>query len=460
MHIHEQSKKNIYLITETAHRELFANTLLSLEMISRGYRVYIISQKAMYTYLKRLEIGIILDKGWGKPHEIFFKEATSLGHKIIILRSEPIAYNRYLFKHNYGRQSFESLKSVYKILSLGNEYYKDLIKIGINQNKIQITGNPRFNLLSSNQLDLAYGTRVKKIKNEYRDFVLIVSNFPQYSRYIIRDSDGSFKSKRVFVENPSENYSNEVLSEKLIDFRVNIFANFLNLIEQLLISFPSKVVIYRPHPSENPSKIKKYFSKYNNFKLIYRYSAIEWILASDISISNDCTTIVESYLAGKTSISFRPIKSKRFENEETINLSHSLYSTNELVHYINEKENYNALAFDKIIATETMDRYISFNKNYESIIKITDVFDELSVTTTQKIRKRNFFNKLIMKTFFNTIRFYKRFLYSDMTINQVNGFNLANTRKYLENSKKLLNSKVNYELEEVLSEVYQINVNN
>lgn len=448
-------KTNIYIIIETASRELYTSILMAVRMVEQDYRVYICSQSSIYRSLDKLPPGIIIDKGTGPDHIDFFKKAKENNHFIFILRSEPIAYNRELFKlYNHDLKSF---KYVTKYLAIGPANYYDNISISVAKEKIKITGNPRFNFLNESEAKTRFKDNIDKINSKVSKFILFVSNFPDYIDGVKKNTSGKFEIISL-VKSHGQKYNTNynILLDAHHKFRQLIFVEFLNLLDALLIKFPQIDFIYRPHPSENPKKIKAYFKNFKNFKVIYTYSAIEWILASEASISNNCTTSIEAYLAGKPSVSYRPIKSNLFDIEETSNLSVNIENYDDMVSYINNLDSYKSSSMYLKTSQPylTTKKYISYNNDYKSINKIINEINQVTINKSKRLEKRINVYSQFWKIITISKRIIARLTNQDTTFQKMKGFNLKSMNNHLYGIQKLSDLDTITKVEEVLNEIY------
>ena len=98
-----------------------------------------------------------------------------------------------------------------------------------------------------------------------------------------------------------------------IDFHRTGFHKFMELMDEVSRQFPQYTVVVRPHPSERHDAYKAKAATLPNVKVICEGNVVEWILASDACVHNNCTTGVESYLLGKPAISYRPLCDPKFD---------------------------------------------------------------------------------------------------------------------------------------------------
>lgn len=446
--------KFIYLITETVSRELYANLSSASFFLDRGYLPIILSQIAIKANIDRLKPGIIIDKGYGSAHISSFIKYKALGFYVVILRSEPIAYNRQLFRMKLNKLT-PSIEHVDRVYSLGKINNEDLLS-AVNADKLRISGNMRFNILKDTRLRTAFLKKdllgIKKLGS----FILIVSNFPNI------DIDERYFESESFHFNETEFFD---YKSRLSEHRKNVYHSFIEMIEFLTLNYNELMIIYRPHPSENPSKLKKRLSRYSNFKIVYSNTAVEWINSSKVAIQNNCTTSIEAFLMGKPQISYRKHTNEEFDLEETLFTSYNCFNLESLKVKIDK-----VLIGDSVLSkTQLMDgsiklsKYISHLDGFEPLevmLRDFDGFNSDARIKSQppeemlfKSKKVTFLSKKIV---FKTKRLILHHIFGDMTIQQISNF----SESYIEELLKLINLTRNrnnpLEVKEIADEIFLI----
>lgn len=426
--------KYVYIIVETVAREMDSTLLFTSELIDKGFKVVIMSQLSANKFLFSSPAGVVIDKGYGDNHQNFFLKLKQSGHRIIVNRSEPIVYNK--IRLNFEFKSFKHDPSylVDKFFSIGNDYRDDLISNGLDESKIVITGNPRFNLLNkTNRIYLI--NRFKQQNFKFNNYILFVGNFPNLIKGITHSSDDMFEPVD-FIRDNSLTDEELILENDLRGYRTRVFASMLNLIKYLLNEFPDIDLVYRPHPSEDKTRLKKIFFGYKNFHIIYEGTAAEWIYGALASIQHNCTTGIEAFILDKPSIYFSKIESEIFDNAEVKDLSFNINTEEGVVNFIESRlslgsNNYYEKEFtDK--ANSTLIKYISYLEANQSIKKMTNVISEVAIISSQELKKNKYilssrlFN-LIYKIIFSLKRLLSYLLYKNMLIQQNKGFN----KKYI-----------------------------
>jgi surface carbohydrate biosynthesis protein len=429
---------NIYIIIESASRELYANLHLAVALKESGYSVFLISQKTLANNIHKLPPGILLDKGYSANEVSRFKILKSRGFKIIIMRSEPIVYDRISFinGHKLSNINFDTIDIQ---LAIGKQHYNDLIDAGFPRNKIHILGNPRFSLLGTHMNEFIQRSEYKS--NFPSKYILIVGNYPDMHYDINLD----YSSNRYYSIHDNTHYLNikkfnssyeEHLYNSHLHRRI-VYISFLNLINKLLTEFEDTLIVYRPHPSENPYYIKHLFKGISNFKVIYKYSAIEWIAHSLITIQNNCTTAIEAFLYGKPAISYKLIPKSIYDNEEVDISSISLYSESEVIDYLRYRvglSNNNDPSISILnnnAAQHILSKYVD-NQKYEDFIDLFLIeVDKYRVYSSSLIKRHKKLIIVIQWILLYLKRWLSKILTGNMIIQQIKGFNIKSVNSLL-----------------------------
>ena len=286
------SYTNILIPIETSSRELIYKVYLCHSLALKGFRCYLGRKSHINFLIKNLKGFIYLDKGYHKNQSEKIYETVKNNDGIIVSLDEEGGvdfadgstlmgrYSKTLFKNSdltflWGEQQDKLLK---------NNIYKE--------NKVVITGHPRFELLKQ-KFHFLYQEEVDKIKKRFQDFILINTNMGFGNN--IRGDD--------FVKS---NYGIRFKNiDQIIAFDKKKLEAYKSLIMELFYHLEKKIIL-RPHPEENHSFYFDAFKDRKNIHVIYEGSVIPWILAAEIMIHPDCTTAIETLFAGKKPISYLP----------------------------------------------------------------------------------------------------------------------------------------------------------
>jgi surface carbohydrate biosynthesis protein len=94
---------------------------------------------------------------------------------------------------------------------------------------------------------------------------------------------------------------------------VHDFADFVVLIKEIASQHPRHTIIVRPHPSENATFYEQAFSSFSNVRVTKEDSVLPWIRSVDLVVHSNCTTGIESVLAGRPVLNFLPASDTRAE---------------------------------------------------------------------------------------------------------------------------------------------------
>lgn len=309
---------NLYIPVENKKRELQAKVLFACVAAENGFNTILGVNREIKHYLKVWPHGIIAWKGLARKGGRTYKYFHSLGHRVISWCEEGIVYPSAEFYRRF-RVFPEALNEVDMFFAWGQNQADDIMKeVPEGRNKIILAGNPRFDLLRS-QYQGVFDKEVDDIKKEYKNFILVNSNFSAFTHTL---------GKEVVIENLKKagrivTNDDEAFYRGRAENRQQLFDYFVEMLKELNSSFNNLPVVIRPHPSEDMEIWTNAIYGLENVKVVRRGSAIPWILASELLIHNNCTTGLEAYLLGKPVISYRPTAGNPYESRLLITVSRS-----------------------------------------------------------------------------------------------------------------------------------------
>lgn len=185
-----------------------------------------------------------------------------------------------------------------------DKYFRDyLVKYGVNEDNITITGNPANEILF-NLLDKKYEWRVK-LADEFKldtnkKWLFMPMN---YGWAFSNDSLINAKIKKGYPEKIAWEYRK--YSQKCLK-------QFIYFIEKVSKEYDYEIII-RPHPSITEDDYKKVFNETigyipKNIYLNKAHSIREWIIVSDIVGSSWSTSVWDAYNIGKSVFLFTPFQ--------------------------------------------------------------------------------------------------------------------------------------------------------
>jgi hypothetical protein len=257
-----------------------------------------------------------------------------------------------------------------------------------------------------------YQDEVNKIKNKYRDFILINTNMGSGNN--IRGDE--------FVES---NYKSRIKNiNQIITFDKKKLEAYRSLIINLSQHF-DKMIVLRPHPEEDHAFYLDAFKDIKNIIVVYDGSVVPWILAADIMIHPDCTTAIEALFTGKKSISYLPYNyPKDLVIPLALEASECFTSESKLISFLK----------DKIHSLENVDleNYPFADENFSISEETTNLIVN-EINQLKNIQSRQIDKKLTIKKraylLYMYIRSKQKIFNSNKLIeNKLKGFNSNSVR--------------------------------
>lgn len=178
---------------------------------------------------------------------------------------------------------------------------------------VNFVGNYRTSKLRPNFIKKNYCQELESLNKDYKQVILYCSTFVQAFREI-----GIRTSERQTQEFESENYPPELRwayscwrEQSQITFFC--FLEFIRLFSNSPLAKTHSLVI-RPHPSENKEIYSHLLQDLPAVIVDDRYGIEPWLEKSEVIIGSNCTTLMESLVYGKPSISFLPKLGSEFDS--------------------------------------------------------------------------------------------------------------------------------------------------
>ena len=402
---------DILIPIETATRELIYKVYLCNHLVLKGFRCYL-GRKSYISYLVRnLKGYIYIDKGYHKGVSEKIYEAVKKNNGIIVNLDEEGGLDFSNCSVLMGRYSKTLFDNADLSFLWGKEQF-ELVKKNMNkENKVVVTGHPRFELLKP-EFHYLYQDEVDKIKKRYHNFILINTNMG-YGNNIRGDE---------FVES---NYKGRFKNiNQIIAFDKRKLEAYRSLIINLSQHL-DKVIILRPHPEEDHSFYLDNFKGIKNIHVVFKGSVIPWLIASDLMIHPECTTAIESLFVGKKPISYLPYN---YPKDLVIPLplaaSKCFTSESELISFLKDKM--------YSLGNVDLENY-PFAEKYFSILERTTKLIVNEINQLNNIQPRIIDKKLTIKKkaylLYRYIRSKQKIFDSDKLIqNKLTGFNSNNIR--------------------------------
>ena len=427
------TKPSIFIPIETTSRELIYKILLSQQLATNGFEIYLGQKGKINRLLRFFKNGIYIDKGYHKGQsEQTYKILKERKFHIISLDEE----NAVDFKNNQqldNRFPDDVLGVFDKIFLWGRVQYNFLKgkRPSFDENNIIVSGHPRFELLK-NQFEFLYESKSIEYNKTYGKFILINTNF---------GLGNNIRGEKFVLENYKNRFPD---IEQYILYHKKQQQKFIELVFRL--SKETKYnIVFRPHPEENHEIYDTVFKELSNVFVLYDGSVIPWLKASALMIHSDCTTSLECAMLGKSSIAYTKYIDEKFTTDIPLKISFNYDNETAVINHINFKIN-NFKINNKILID-----YFNFNKNSLKIIvdNISDNFNKIDTYKTQYLTtiKLFFFIKKIMKQIL--------FRFDDKLVQKkLSGFDYSESKKILNTFN--LKYCSNIEIEKIDDKLFKI----
>lgn len=387
-------KKIIYIPIETKARELYEKLFLSHFLIKNGYSVIIGNKKNVINHALKIKSGILLGKSNGyyqlvKPKlnekdEMFF---VSLDVEGLVFSNEKLFLKR------------ANIKNINEldICFLWGDKQKSLLEKNphLNRKNILVSGNPRIDILLK-KYNYLFANTVTKIQKQFGEFILINTSFSIANPDLGYGFSNLFEKYLKNVQIASEIELEELKEiKKHFLFEAEVINYYVDLIKDISNKFPDKNIVIRPHPSENVFLWKSYFKQLKNVFVVYKYSSIEWILASKVVIHTICTTGIESELLGRYVIRYSPVLRLSEEPKNIASNSGVLSKNNqETIHLLNSFFSNSPKSSSK---NAHLSEYIRMDSEELASERIVKALDELLMRENIKLESYHYHKTLKVK---------------------------------------------------------------
>lgn len=299
-------KRLLYLPVETIARELDAKLLLAHRALSRGYVVITGQKSNVFKSAERLRYGIYLYKSHGIKGFPCSQNKNETDFIYTALDEEGFVF---LDDKSYmGRAKPHKLKHLDMVFTCGS-YQRNLLlrkNPGLKSKTISV-GNPRFDILRP-EFSSLYSKVRERLYKTWGKYILINTSFSagNFSRHYGR-SYTEYK-EHTFVENRgrslTESEYNHFLKKE--EYNRDLFNLYKELLQKASLKFPDLNFIVRPHPSEDHENWRRSLRGLKNVHVIFKGSAVDWIIGAIAVIHAGCTTGIESWALRKMVIVYNP----------------------------------------------------------------------------------------------------------------------------------------------------------
>lgn len=314
----------IVLPSETQSREFDAKLLLACALAEKGLATIVGSRIAIHNRIHRLSPGIYVAKDYRKPSGRIFRILSGLGAAIVAWDEEGVVF--------FDRKTYHERRVHAPVLAQVKEFFawgpvtRDLTVSapGYHGQPVHVLGNPRVDMLRP-ELRGSYDGAVKALRQRHGEFILINTNFGKLNHFLPSEmvKPGGTDRSVGGIITP---WMNEAWRH-----RAGLFAAFKAMIAPLADRFPDRLIVVRPHPSESLAAWREAAQGRKNVTVVHEGAVQPWLLACAAMVHSSCTTGIEGYLLGAKVISYRPFRSDIYDHKIANDLSHEVFSLDELL---------------------------------------------------------------------------------------------------------------------------------
>jgi surface carbohydrate biosynthesis protein len=292
---------------ENQVRELDAKLLLACVAANRGFPSIIGPKREIEFRIASFPRSIFISKSLRIGNRKFFPTARKLGHEIVAWDEEALVHlpAEIYFSRRLSPAGMANVSHLFawgeKNAALWRQYPK--LPAGV---PIHVTGNPRNDLLRR-EIRSYYEDELNNIRNKYRDFILINTNFNHVNAY--HPAQNLFQPAKTAQEVPVFGQAARGMprdyAEGLHAHKQAVFEDFMGMIPVIEDAFPNLNIIVRPHPTENQTVYDQLAQRCQRVHVTNAGNVVPWLMAARVLIHNGCTTGVEAYVMRVPAISFR-----------------------------------------------------------------------------------------------------------------------------------------------------------
>jgi surface carbohydrate biosynthesis protein len=309
------TKVPLIIPVENQVRELDPKLLLACIAARHGFSSFIGSRREIHFHITAFPRGIYLSKSTTAASDMMFRIMHSLGHEIVAWDEEALVHLPAQIYYT-RRLSAKAMSYVSQFFAWGEDNADLWRKYPHFPQgcKIQVTGNPRNDLLRS-EVRPYYRKDVDQIISRFGDFILINTNFNHVNAFT--PVQNLFQPVKDQHDTPQMGRAakgmTRAYAEGLFQHKQSIFKHFQAMIPRLDQSFPAYTIVVRPHPTENQDIYHQIAAQCKRVKVTNEGNVVPWLMACKVLIHNGCTTGIEAYAMGIPAISYRATVDDRYD---------------------------------------------------------------------------------------------------------------------------------------------------
>lgn len=312
------NKKTIIFSIELSDRELFAKCLLSLEMVRRGFRVYIGTFRSIHEHCRGIKSSIFFHKSSYVRRMAQYKR--EMGAVVAVLDEEAGIAIPSCEMQDFCVARFGSMSNnVYDyVFTIGDGYTGRLQGMpNLSGVKVVSTGWPRIDLWRDDY-SYVHSDKVNELKEKHGEYWLFVSSFGFTSKAGL-----DFQVARAPYD----------LNVKSLYNVFDALNNYIDLIRKLSADGCRKIIV-RPHTSESIEEWESIFSSCPNVLVIREGDVTPWLLAASGVITYRSTVTVQAALNGIPTVQYKINEVDGIDDLPAFKVSKCANSVQEVLDYL------------------------------------------------------------------------------------------------------------------------------
>lgn len=337
------NKKTVIFTIELSDRELLGKILLAIEMVKKGFRVYIGTFRAIHEIRGKLKSCVFFHKSSYERRAKYYKK--KMGAVFAVMDEEagiaiPAARMEDFCKFRYGALTRDAYDYVFTI---GDSYSRRLIEMQ-NMKGIEIvsTGWPRIDLWRE-EYSAMHAEKIQEIRQVHGEYWLFVSSF-------------GFTSKAGFEHRLRKSYSPQ--NEKSVRNVYRALNDYIDLLKQLADNGDRKIIV-RPHTSESIEEWASIFSKYPNVLVVREGDITPWLLGAEGVITYRSTVNVQAALNGIPTVQYKINEIDGIDDLVVFKVSKCANSVDEVIEYLDSFKNASEKRRLKSLAGDILKDHVS-----------------------------------------------------------------------------------------------------
>ncbi len=296
--------RTLILPCETRAREFEAKMLLAVKAVERGVNSVIGAKKRLDLMLDQLPVGVYIAKGLGERARVGLKLARTCGHELALWDEEGLVWSsREVYWKTKVHGPNLSLPSV--LLAWGEDNARVWREHPDYQGTpVDAVGNPRMDLLRPAVRGL-FADEVAAIGHRFGSFVLINTNFSRVNNFQPTQNRHLKWMRENRPDDPRGGFARH---------KQAVYQSFLIMLPRLMASFPDRLFVLRPHPSESLAVWEHLASQWPNLVVERQGNVVPWLLAAKAVIHNGCTTAIEAWQLGCPALAWLAERCNRYDH--------------------------------------------------------------------------------------------------------------------------------------------------